>query len=143
MARPRPLAEAAKQFGVHPATVRRWVAAGAPTVRLGRGARGHGSLVDPDQLKAWYAQRHSLNGSVAHGVTLDQLAMWCWDFLKRDCDLDMPAHCVLSLAESDAAAYLALLFRYLAIRMGRELTDEEYPAEVKQLLAIARTGAHD
>lgn len=47
------LAVAARELGVAPETVRRWVAAGAPAARRGARGRGRRTLVDPAALAAW------------------------------------------------------------------------------------------
>ncbi|MGK2926494.1 MAG: hypothetical protein ACSLE2_12835 [Lysobacterales bacterium] len=49
--------EAATALGVHPATLRRWLRAGAPQARRGRRGRGGGALVDLAALRAWRVGR--------------------------------------------------------------------------------------
>lgn len=50
-----PLPEAARQLGIGASTLRRWVAAGAPTARRGRPGRGGQALYDPQAIASWRA----------------------------------------------------------------------------------------
>lgn len=50
-------------MNVHPATVRRWLRAGAPQVRRGRRGRGGGALVSVPALQAWRAGRREPCGA--------------------------------------------------------------------------------
>lgn len=49
----QPLRQAAAELGIAPRTLRRWLAAGAPTVTRGRRGRGGRALVDPQAVRAW------------------------------------------------------------------------------------------
>ena len=51
--RPLPVPEAAAALGVHVATLRRWLSAGAPQARRGRRGNGGGALVDIEAIRAW------------------------------------------------------------------------------------------
>ena len=48
-----PLAAAARELGVGPATLKRWVRDGAPVAHRGRPGRGYATLVDVDRVRAW------------------------------------------------------------------------------------------
>ena len=67
---PVPAPQAARELGRHPATVSRWLAAGAPVVRPGRRGRGGSALVDVEQLRQWYA------ASRGHDQRAEDLGDW-------------------------------------------------------------------
>lgn len=48
-----PVPQAARVLGTSSATLRRWIAAGAPVARRGRRGRGRATLVDPAAVMAW------------------------------------------------------------------------------------------
>lgn len=48
-----PIHEAARQLGVRPGTVARWVSEGCPVVQRGRRGRGCALLLDVDQVRRW------------------------------------------------------------------------------------------
>jgi hypothetical protein len=48
-----PLADAARELGVPPGTMRRWIRRGCPVAARGRRGRGHALLLDPDAVRAW------------------------------------------------------------------------------------------
>jgi hypothetical protein len=50
-----PIEAAAEALGVSEATLRRWLAAGAPAARQGRRGRGCRTLIDPQAVQAWRA----------------------------------------------------------------------------------------
>ena len=52
-----PLVAAAQSLGKSPATLRRWVRAGAPVARHGGRGRGRAALFDPLALVAWHRGR--------------------------------------------------------------------------------------
>src|SRR5690625_2209198 len=65
MNQPCPIPEAAAALGVHPGTISRWLADGAPVYQ--RGKRGGGSkktLVIPADLRAWRAGGHQQGPAV-------------------------------------------------------------------------------
>ena len=49
--------EAARALGVGRTTLLSWIRRGAPTRSLGTVGRGHGSTVDPEELRQWRAAR--------------------------------------------------------------------------------------
>lgn len=49
-----PLADAARELGVAPITLKRWRRLGCPCVP-GRRGRGHAALYDPEAIRAWRA----------------------------------------------------------------------------------------
>ena len=141
-----PLSIAARQLRRHPATLRAWIRDGAPCVKLGRGAKGQGSFVDPEQLAAWYAARRlPAMKAQAQRLDLDRLALWLLDSLKRDSTgLGFPAHEAISLKPDKAAAYLFLVFKYLFLRIREQWpSDAELPEAARQLFAIAQINLRD
>lgn len=83
-----PLREAAKQFGVHLSTIRRWIADEAPTVSPGEVGRGRGSIVDLDSLQRWLADSKGLQ---VQGRTDNDI-------------LALVAHCLIDAFKRDAVA---------------------------------------
>lgn len=51
--------EAAAALDIHPATLRRWIDAGAPVARRGGRGRGKRTLIDVPAVQAWRGQRAS------------------------------------------------------------------------------------
>lgn len=60
------VAQAAKHFGVDPATVRRWASQGCPTVRKGRRGPGHGAQLDLDAVATWRGRAGGSVGLTPH-----------------------------------------------------------------------------
>lgn len=70
-----PLADAARELGVAPVTLKRWRKLGCPCVP-GRRGRGHAALYDPEAIRTWRAAhgREALAlemGAVLPGVMAD------------------------------------------------------------------------
>lgn len=132
------VAEAARQLGVSAPTVRRWVAEGAPTVQLGRAGRGNGSRVDPDELRAWRAGGVAPRDDV---VILAGLAAGIRaTFVEEVEGYGRPAHAVVGLRGIDAAGYLVCVFMCCARSViGRVPSEDEIPAAIRDLVAIAKT----
>jgi hypothetical protein len=59
-----PLADAARELGVPPGTMRRWIRRGCPVATRGRRGRGHAIQLDTDSERAWRVS------SIADGVVL-------------------------------------------------------------------------
>lgn len=55
MTGPLPLAEAARELDVSEATLRRWIATGAPVAQRGRRGRGCRTLICPNAIRQWRA----------------------------------------------------------------------------------------
>jgi hypothetical protein len=116
------LIQAAKQLNIHPATLRKWIARGCPTVSLGEVGRGHGSEVDLHQIQLWRAQQAVPSFSqAAHNDTLQLLTVALLDTLKRD---DLAARVGLT----DPQAYMACLLIYE--RFYKNLTHEPLTADI-------------
>src|SRR5688572_9582041 len=49
------LSEAAARLGKSPATLRRWIAEGAPCVAPGAAGRGRGAVIDIEAIRRWRA----------------------------------------------------------------------------------------
>ena len=65
-----PVTEAARELGIRPGTLRRWVAEGCPIVQRGRRGRGCALLVDVDAVRRWRGadQRDALILSLAQAL---------------------------------------------------------------------------
>lgn len=132
-----PLVVAASQLGVHPSTVRRWIAdEGAPCVELGSVGRGKGSLVDIEELRRWLAERHGAkhNGAGTFPTDLlDRLAEALWDTLRRD-----EAHLRVGGIERDTASVLLMAYGRLWQNLTHRPLDElvNLPPKIAQLRAI-------
>ena len=134
---PDSLAEAAKQIGCSPSTIRRWVREGAPTVSLGGAGRGNGSMVDVRALQRW---RAGAEGCAADPEILQRLAASLWDVFKRDGGVDddraRPAHLAFGISDTQAASYLWAIFD----RCARDWTGrvpDPLPSEIKTIAALA------
>jgi hypothetical protein len=128
---PIKIEQAAEALGVAPATVRRWVRAGAPCVELGAAGRGKGSLVDLAELRRWRAGA----AVVPDGDDLVQrLPELLFDFWRRDSGLDGPAHRDLGISDRAGAGYLVVLFEYVCKRLDLEADD--LPSEIEQLRSV-------
>ena len=122
------LAEAARQLGKHPATLRRWVAAGAPCVSPGEPGRGRGAMVVVAHIERW----RSTGG--APGVLADE-------WLSRVAEALLAfhregAHRLVGLKDAAAAAYLHDLYATVA----RRVASTHVPDQVALLAAIAEQG---
>lgn len=130
------LADAARVLKKHPATLRRWVARGAPTVNgPGEVGRGKGPLVDLDALVRWKA------GDLSHLDDVDQLrrlAVALLDTFKRDCGSGEPAHVRLDIEPRKAAGLLVLAYQRCWQNMTGQSIDDlsDLPQEIAQLCAV-------
>lgn len=124
---------AARTLNKSPATLRRWIAAGAPTVCPGEVGRGRGAIVNPDDLLRW---RHGVKQREAD-ETLHLIASALLDFHRRDTGIDAPAHKTLGIHDKTAAALYITLFQYLAQRLNRATShDLTEPDEIARLRAF-------
>lgn len=131
--RPRegvPVATAARLLGRHPATIRRWIARGAPTVVLGQVGRGRGSRVDPDAILRW---RSPAVARRADREVLALIATALWSTLRRDA-----VHERVGIAERAAAAVLVLAYERCHLDLLREPVGDlaSLPEEIRRLCAI-------
>ena len=110
------LASAAKALERHPATLRKWIAQGCPTVTLGATGRGHGSEVDLAQVQNWRAEK--VAPRIHHAAQRDMLQAFTTilvDTVKRD---DLASRAGLSAGQ--AALVVCLLFERAHLNIHRE-----------------------
>lgn len=132
--------DAAAALDVSEATLRRWIAAGAPQARRGGRGRGRAALVDPHAVAAW----HRAQGPQARPMdTLETLAADLPDVLAQaawaafmECDGPQRRQLAGVLA---AAWYLAACA--VADRIRRDAPDiadpEHLPEPIERLRKIA------
>lgn len=117
-----PLAVAARELRVSPATVRRWLRNGAPAVQPGAVGRSHGARVIVADLERWR------RGDMPD--VMQRVASALVDVLKRDAGEGLPAHRHLNIRRREAAALLALAYE----RIHRAVTGSDaqhLPAEIE------------
>lgn len=125
--------QAAGLMGVPVARVRAWVRGGAPVVRQGHRGRGHAALVDVNALAAWVQTRERYPIEEAHRA------------IARDMVADMAAVVIARWRARtdpgkvrDAAAVVTEFEALAAVvheRLGLpELSPEDFPAEIKQIV---------
>lgn len=135
------LHEAAKQLGRSPATLRRWIAQGAPTVFLGREGRGCGSLVNIGDLQRW--RRGGDLSTPDNTDSLARLSITLWRVFKCDSgvgDAGYPAHRLLGIRDYQAAALLVEVYeRYVQDLIG---SVPDLPPEIQLLVSLVRQTAH-
>ena len=107
------LAEAAEAIGKSEATLRRWIARGAPTVRLGGPGRAHGFLVDIADLRRWRA-REVDKTAATNREFVERLATILRDYHRAG------DHRLIGLRDHDARILYAALFEYVAGRFDVE-----------------------
>lgn len=127
------LCEAARELGKSPATLRRWIAQGAPCEQPGEPGRGNGALVDPARLARWKAGVEATSEAEA----MRQLAVNLRDYHRRNLGA-LPAHVHIGIPAEKAAAYLAVLYRYLANRVTGSDLWGDVPVEIQHLEETAR-----
>lgn len=118
------IAEAARQLGRSNATIRRWVARGAPCVSPGESGRGKGAVVKVADLQRWKAAGNAPD--VTHTEWLSRLAEAMMAFHRTQ------DYRVIGLAEWQHAGYLCGLYSYIAHRVGSDLE----PSDIKLLSFI-------
>lgn len=122
--------EAASLLEKNPATIRRWIAEGAPCVSPGEAGRGHGAVVDIDALLRW---RHGVKQR-DEAEMLKIIAAAMLDFFKRDSGIGEPAHRTIGIRDREAAALYVLLYEYIAQRNGHGA--EPLPDEIARIRAV-------
>ena len=128
------LVEAAKHFNVHPYTVRRWIVKeGCPCESLGTVGRGKGSLVDPEEVQRWRAEKYgAVTVQRETAEVLAIIATALIDTLKRD-----QAHERVDIHQGQASGLLALAYQRIWQNLTRRPLDEFVPPpEIKHLCAI-------
>jgi hypothetical protein len=125
------LTVAARELEKSPATLRRWIAAGAPTVRLGEAGRSKGSLVIVSDLIAWRAAQEGIKVSAAHD--LDAIARGLLEAYSRGNGGNSdPVWRELGVPSGRAAVVLAEAYVSIVRALaGRE--PQEYPAAIETL----------
>ena len=130
------ITEAARQLGKSTATVRRWIAQGAPTVALGKDGRGNGSLVDVDALRAW---RTGVAAQRGDDAVLRDVAIGIRRVYSDNVEgHGKPAHKIVSLADYEGAAFLVQVFFSVAQQVLGRFPDE-LPQEISDLEQIVKT----
>lgn len=133
MGEPVTIAEAARELNRSPATLRKWIARGAPTARLGKEGRGNGSLVYVVDLQRWKAGA----GGVDTTDILPKLATALSDVFTRDAASGYQAHRLIGIEEWHAAAYLVEIFERCAMNWTGSIPDP-LPAEIQILVALVK-----
>lgn len=130
---PLRLSEAAEQLRVHPATLRRWIACGCPTVSPGEVGRGKGSLVDCEAVTRWRLGKNApalvqrRNDDILR-IIETALA----DTLKRD-----GSHEQVNMNRGQASGLLALAYQRIWQNVTRKPLHEFVPPpEIEQLCAV-------
>ncbi|MBI5315038.1 MAG: helix-turn-helix domain-containing protein [Nitrospirae bacterium] len=127
------LPQAAKLLNLHPATLRKWIRNGAPTISLGEVGRGHGTTVDLEQLKTWRATR-AVPTLADHDKrdTLSIVSTALLDALKRDALAGKAG-----LTEGQAAMVVLVIFERCYRNIHKApLTADTLPPELKPFGAI-------
>ncbi len=136
---PVTLAEAARQLGLKSAaTIRGWLAKGAPEEREGKSGPGGSALVIVDDLRAWRAVR--CGGEVVLVPTLDADAVARGLLAAQQRALEGDPDAVwrmFGVPRAKAAAILAGAFRSIFVTANGRLPDE-IPAEIEILEGFAR-----
>jgi len=133
-----PLAAAARELRVSPATLRRWLRAGAPAMQPGSVGRGHGAMVCLADVQRWRRAQVAPAADPTDDVLLDRVARALHDVFARDAGRGFPAHRELELRDRQAAALLVVAYH----RLHRELTGRDadmLPFEIEHLWTISVT----
>jgi hypothetical protein len=116
---PLPVPRAARELGVSPATLRRWIREdGAPCVALGSVGRNCGSTVDVNAVRLWRAERMGI-GAPAQPLQR-RIVEAVGDVLKRDDGSGKPTHLRLGVS----AAHAAELLYQAVVRVSRVIGSE-------------------
>lgn len=136
------LRSTARALAVSPATLRRWLAEGAPQARRGRRGRGGGAELDPQAIAAWRACREAPEASgdaalrALAGELPELLADAAWSAFAA---VEGPAkrHAAGTLAGAWYVSTTALLDRIR--REGLDVADPTaLPAHIERLRKIAQ-----
>jgi hypothetical protein len=127
------LVEAGRELKRHPATLRRWIRQGAPTLELGSAGRGRGSTVDPAALERWRLLSLTQEaGQRDDQAVLELIATGLWDTFRRD-----EAHLRVDLDARRAAGLLAMAYERCWMNLTRRSRDElVLPPEIERLCAV-------
>ena len=106
-----PLRAAALELGKSEATLRRWIAEGAPTARPGEVGRGRGALVCVQDLKNWRATEAA--GTPDASAFLANLERILADYLRGG------DHRLVGLRDEPARLLYAALLEYIVGRLNR------------------------
>ena len=125
--------QAAKVMRKSPMTLRRWIKAGAPCVRLGEVGRNHGTLIIIDEMQRWRAAQVAPGLILAEQrIQLEHLAESLWRCLRSDAIAEK-----LGISEAQAAGALLLTYERLAKDLTRKPVDlADLPDRMKQLCSI-------
>ena len=121
-----PLAQAARELGIDPVTLQRWIKRGCPVMRLGAKGRGRSSVVSVAAIRTWRAE-NDLN-VIAAGLTAA--------FFRGNSGEPRPVWQDLNIDRGKAALLFAEAFKSI----HRELLGSEpieLPAPLQNLHEIA------
>lgn len=124
------VAQAAKHFGVDPATVRRWASQGCPTVRKGRRGPGHGAQLDLDAVATWRGRAGGSVGLTPHEA-LQRIAVALQETITKD-HVDIRA----GISREDAAAVLIVAFERCGKTFGHTYRFDEQPVAIRALMRV-------
>lgn len=118
-----PVVAAARELSCSPATLRRWLRAGAPCVQPGGHGPGRSARVVVADVERWRRGEPGADLMQRIGVALV-------DVLRRDGGEGVPAHRSLNIPRRPAAALLAIAYE----RIYRAMTGNDakaLPAEIE------------
>jgi len=135
------LRTAARLLHRSPATLRRWVRLGAPTVRPGEAGRGNGSLVEVTALSEWRVQRAGAvlpADRAAAYLALQIASSGIWRaFTKPPEGSAVQLWKALGLPRDEVGALLLQVFEEIARQAtGHPVADDELPAEIRRLCTV-------
>lgn len=129
----RPVPEAARELGISPPTLKRWIRAGAPVARRGRRGRGCRTLVDPEAVDAW---RRAQGGEDALRALAGRLPEIVGDAMAEAHRLAPDKRGAAWAAVAGWQLSVAAVFDHLRAR-GVELADPAIPEKIDRLRKIA------
>jgi len=121
--------EAAKHFGVDPATVRRWIDKHhCPCVRRGSRGPGHGARLDLAAVAAWRGRANGPAGLSAEDV-LQRIAGALWEALEHD-HADIRA----GVSRDDIAAAFIVVFERCCTTFHVSFRWDQQPEPIRALM---------
>jgi hypothetical protein len=120
--------EAAKRFAVDPATVRRWLASGCPSIRSGRKGPGRGAVLDVAAVAAWRGRASGPAGLAVEEV-LERIAAALWETVETD-HVDIRA----GVDRESAAAACLVVWERCCKNFGLSFKFDEEPESIRALM---------
>jgi hypothetical protein len=133
-AAPVTIGAAARALAVDRSTIQGWLRRGAPSLRCGEPGRGHGALVDLDQLRRW---RY---GELAPAqLDSDSLATAMAAAFERPATgYSAPIWAELDLSRRQAAVLWVLLFCEIVRSLtGKMIEPDDLPIEMRTVFRIS------